>query len=196
MQVGTPVLFCLLLALLCAAPRAEAAAIPGLRRGEAGLEAELRLDSWEAFFGNPAPITFLILDDEVETPEEHHRRAYDYVIENQRAILDAMLADLLAAYAVWKDDWGYADDDMDGLMPAVSAPADFAALLRPISIVVHDARKDGLPYIGYEFAATWDEEHGFGAVLHGTRIVDLGGGDTALLGWIARRDLEGRPIHD
>jgi len=38
--------------------------------------------------------------------------------------------------------------------------------------------KDGIPYVGFEFGCTWDEEHGLGVLMHGTRTVEIG--DTAM----------------
>ena len=48
--------------------------------------------------------------------------------------------------------------------------------------------KDGLPCFGYEFGCTWDGEHGLGVLMHGKRVVEVGGADTAFTLWIAKRD--------
>jgi hypothetical protein len=55
---------------------------------------------------------------------------------------------------------------------------------------VHQVQKDGIPYVGFEFACTWDEEHGLGVLMHGTRTVEIGGADTAFLLWLAEVDAE------
>ncbi len=34
--------------------------------------------------------------------------------------------------------------------------------------------KDGVAYIGFEFGCNWDEEHGFGILMHKERIVEIG----------------------
>ncbi len=44
--------------------------------------------------------------------------------------------------------------------------------------------------MGYEFGSNWEEEHGLGAMTHAGRVVDIGGGDTAILEWIAKEDAE------
>jgi hypothetical protein len=56
---------------------------------------------------------------------------------------------------------------------------------------VHPVEKDGLPYVGFELGCTWDHEHGLGVLMHGPRVVDIGGADTAFLLWIATRDAGG-----
>jgi hypothetical protein len=49
-------------------------------------------------------------------------------------------------------------------------------------------QKGGIPYVGFSFRCTWEEEHGLGALMHGTRTVDIGGADTSFLLWVARKD--------
>jgi hypothetical protein len=55
------------------------------------------------------------------------------------------------------------------------------------SVHFHDAVRGRTPYLGYELRCSWDDEHGLGAMMHGTRLVELGGADTAILEWIADR---------
>jgi hypothetical protein len=56
------------------------------------------------------------------------------------------------------------------------------------SVSVHPLLKEGLPYIGYEFGCTWDDEHGLGVLMHGRRVVEVGDAGTAITLWIAERD--------
>jgi hypothetical protein len=56
----------------------------------------------------------------------------------------------------------------------------------------HDAVKGKEPYIGYEFGCEWEQEHGVGVMMHGTRVVEMGGADVAILEWIADRDARKR----
>jgi hypothetical protein len=53
---------------------------------------------------------------------------------------------------------------------------------------LHPIKRADLPYLGFELGCTWDEEHGLGVLMHGTRAVAVGGSDTALLLWIAEED--------
>ncbi|WP_427846650.1 DUF6985 domain-containing protein [Brucella pituitosa] len=48
------------------------------------------------------------------------------------------------------------------------------------------------PYFGAELACTWDREHGYGVMFHGTNVVNSGGGDIPNLSWIANRQAERR----
>lgn len=46
-------------------------------------------------------------------------------------------------------------------------------------IQVHNKWRDGLAYVGLIFETAWDDGHGLGVLAHGTRVVAVGGADTA-----------------
>jgi hypothetical protein len=56
------------------------------------------------------------------------------------------------------------------------------------SLKFHDVESGALPYIGFELGCSWDDEHGLGVLMHGTRVVKIGQADTALLEWIPEGD--------
>ena len=41
-----------------------------------------------------------------------------------------------------------------------------------------------------DIGCTWDDEHGLGFMVHGDRVVKLGGADTSFLEWVAERDVK------
>ncbi|WP_341365881.1 hypothetical protein [Yoonia sp. BS5-3] len=65
-------------------------------------------------------------------------------------------------------------------------------MVQPTQLTVHDLVKDEQPYLGVGFTCKWDREHGLGVLMHGALCVEVGGADTAFLGWIARRHAEAR----
>lgn len=73
-------------------------------------------------------------------------------------------------------------------MPDVKSIEDFRDLIGLHAVNIHQVEKDGIPYAGFEFGCTWDAEHGLGVLMHGTRTVEIGGADTAILLWIAKED--------
>jgi hypothetical protein len=73
-------------------------------------------------------------------------------------------------------------------MPDVRAVTDLHRLLTLGEVTVHPVDVAGVPYVGVQFEARWDDEHGAGVLLHGLRVVDVGLADTAYLLWIAERD--------
>jgi hypothetical protein len=79
--------------------------------------------------------------------------------------------------------YDYGDD-----FPKIATESDLKKNIGLHGITIHQVQKNDLPYIGYEFGCTWEEEHGLGVLMHGTRLVEIGFADTALHLWVADRD--------
>lgn len=126
----------------------------------------------------PEPLT----DAEVES--------VNWVLENEASISEALLSALLVEYPSLQERYGYSEVEQARLMPVVTDIDGFRSLIGLHSVNVHPLRKDSIPYIGLEFGCTWDDEHGLGVLMHGTRVVKIGGADTAILLWMAERDAE------
>lgn len=156
-------------------------------------EGEIALDGWDDLFGTEGPYALsfeLEIDETITGFSDLQKNGYDDVIQNQAEIAGAILAALLREYPAMQADYGYDDEEKAELMPDIADVDELAKLLSPSSVIVHPVELGGLPYIGYEFGCTWDEEHAFGAMLHGIRVVEIGGADTAILTWIAQKDLD------
>ena len=100
----------------------------------------------------------------------------------QRALLEG----LLDQYPSLREKYGGFVEPEN--MPPVRDADDFRSLIGLHSMNVHQIEKDGAPSVGFEFGCTWDSEHGLGALMHATRVVEIGGADTAILLWIVERD--------
>ncbi len=109
-----------------------------------------------------------------------------WVIEHEASLANALLLSLLKEYPSLQEQ--YSGEVEEELMPDVESVDDLRALIGLSSINVHPVQKDGVPYVGFEFGCTWDEEHGLGVLMHGTRTVEIGGADTAITLWIAQKD--------
>ncbi|MDO7852037.1 DUF6985 domain-containing protein [Hymenobacter convexus] len=120
--------------------------------------------------------------------------AFEYLIARQEEVRDAILHALFASYSdnylVWREENGYDEAEADEFLPALRQPANLKSLITLTAITIFPTAKGGLSYAGYTFACTWEDEHGLGAMMHGSRVVEIGGGDTAILEWIATKDLE------
>ncbi len=75
-------------------------------------------------------------------------------------------------------------------MPDILVGADLRRLIGLHTVYIHQVSRNGMPYTGYEFGCTWDDEHGLGILMHGTRALKIGGAGTAFLLWIAKKDAE------
>jgi|SRR6185437_1384429 len=116
--------------------------------------------------------------------------AIDWVIEHEASMSQALLSFLLKEYPSLQKQYGYSGKEEAELMPDIRAAEDLHSLIGLSAINVHQVQKDGIPYAGFEFGCTWDEEHGLGVLMHGTRTVQIGGADTAILLWIAEEDAQ------
>jgi len=117
--------------------------------------------------------------------------AVRWVMEHEASLASALLLSLLKEYPSLQEQ--YSGEIEAELMPDVQSVDDFRALIGLSSVNVHQVQKDGVPYVGFEFGCTWDEEHGLGVLMHGTRTVEIGGADTAITLWIAEKDAK-KPI--
>ena len=111
-----------------------------------------------------------------------------WVIDHEASISRALLASLLKEYPSLQKEYGYSGGEKAQLMPDIKSVEGFRDLIGLHAINIHQVQKDGIPYAGFEFGCTWDEEHGLGVLMHGTRTVEIGGADTAILLWIAKED--------
>jgi hypothetical protein len=125
----------------------------------------------------------------IEPPTESEKSLVHWVIENEASISGTLIVSLLKEYPDLQAQYGYSGEEKE-LMPDVSTADDFRNLIGLHSVNVHPLQKDGIPYVGFEFGCTWDDEHGLGILMHGNRTVEIGGADTAILLWIAERDAE------
>jgi hypothetical protein len=75
--------------------------------------------------------------------------------------------------------------------PVVESASDLKRCIGLYSVNIHKTDHGGVPYMGYEFGCTWDEEHGLGVLMHGTRCVEIGQADVAFTLWRVVRDVEG-----
>lgn len=69
----------------------------------------------------------------------------------------------------------------DELKP-ITSPMEVRGLISLYSVHVHHQHREGMALVGLEFGCVWDEEHGFGVLMHGGKVVDIGAADAALIG--------------
>jgi hypothetical protein len=110
------------------------------------------------------------------------------LLDHEAEVASAVLEGLLAEYPRLQQLYGYEEAERETCMPDVSSTEDFRQLIGLHNVHVHSLLKEGLPYIGCEFGCTWDGEHGLGVFVHGTRVLEVGGADTAFDLWIAKGD--------
>jgi hypothetical protein len=121
-------------------------------------------------------------------PSLEQAAAFNLLIDHDQAISMAILQALLDSYPSLCESYGYDDAEAAAYMPPVASPDEFQRLIGLSFVHILTESKDGIAYFGLEFGCTWDEEHGLGVMMHKNRVIELGGADTAFLGWIAEKD--------
>lgn len=109
----------------------------------------------------------------------------------QAAVHDAMLERLFEAYPDMREqalDW-FDEEEAKKVLPEIRFPNQLKDIVGISSINVHQIEQDGKPFIGVELGCTWETEHGVGVLLHGDTPLEIGGADTAILLWLAKKHL-------
>lgn len=165
--------------------------------------ARAKLASWRGYFdrsgsyGGPGPDA--VSDGTVElvfAPEGRDTSPLtaaelalvEWALANERAVSDAARAAICAEYPTLREFYGYSPEEAAAYMPDIASADDLRTLIGLYAFNVHPIGKDGVPYIGLELGCTWDDEHGLGVLMHGTRCVEVGGSDTARLLWMVEQD--------
>ncbi len=123
-------------------------------------------------------------------PSPEQGAAYRYLIAHQRRIRDAILRALLREYPEYRASYiaDYDLDESDETLPVIDRPGQLKGLMGLSGLLIHPVVRQGVAYVGYEFGCAWEEEHGFGAMMHQDRVVEVGQADVAILEWIAEED--------
>lgn len=151
----------------------------------------IQLHSWEKFFKHNQSIELCVGGDrKVENIADWHIRTYEYLLANQEKLLEVLLNYLLSQYPEMQNEYGYDKEERNAYMPNVDAIVEFSEIIRPKRIHILDVEKDGFAYLGIHFWCLWDEECELGFMMHKERIVEMGGGNSAFLSWIAEDDKE------
>ncbi len=126
-------------------------------------------------------------------PAPEQIAAFQHLIDNAASVFGAALQSVYDEYNSIREDFAncLTPDEAARLVPDVSAPTQLLPLISLGTITVHRIFSDGLAYIGLSFGCTWDHEHGLGVLIHGSRIVSVGGCDTSFMEWIPQSDARG-----
>lgn len=158
--------------------------------GFQGLERARNVRSTKSSTGEVG-ISVKVEIDEDETPHlpsEFQRRAFQYLLDREAAITTAVLKRVLRAYPRERKISIDALPELEDELPVIKHVKQLRSVIGLGTVhVLPVARKDRA-YLGFELECVWDEEHGFGVMTHGTRVVAHGGADHAFLEWVAERD--------
>lgn len=150
-------------------------------------EGEIELEDWDDLFQSEGPYRLIFnmeTNNNLTAFTEAQKAGYDFLMENAYEMICAVLIKLLEQWPNIQCKYSYdgqSPEERQREIPEVVNIDGFFELLKPIEVIIYDQAKDGLTYTGITFSCTWDIERGFGAMLCGNQVVEIGGMDTALL---------------
>lgn len=167
--------------------------------------AQLRLPSWAGYQSRLGPYgtrdkaepsdgsAALVFAPEGRGPEPltgQEKLLIRWFEQNEPSVSQAVKAGIIqwcSPQSPERSKFDFGDD-----FPIIADEKDLAKSVGLYAVNIHQLDVDGVPYIGYEFGCEWEDEHGLGVLMHGTRVVEIGFAHTAFLLWIARNDAERR----
>ena len=111
-----------------------------------------------------------------------------WFLEHEADVSAAAKAAIFNAYGELRESGDFSPQEAEELLPVIANADALRQLIGLYAVNVHQIANGGMPYLGFEFGCTWDQGHGLGVLMHGTRAVAVGGADTAGLLWIAEQD--------
>jgi hypothetical protein len=144
-------------------------------------EGEIELTGWADFRLPDAPseaptvrfsLTVLPADQTASgaMPSPAQITAAAYLISESSTLAKVVCEAVLPYFnAALEAGHGFFDD-----LHPITSPDEARGLLSLSSVYIHHHHQDGIALIGLGFGCAWDEEHGFGVLLHRSTVLDVG----------------------
>jgi hypothetical protein len=111
-------------------------------------------------------------------PSSAQERAFLQFLENRELICARVVQAIFDRYRREREMWFTGHEPSDEvLVPEVRSPDDLKRLIRLHNLHVLALSKDGCSLMGFCFHCCWDIEHGLGALVHETSVVQVGEND-------------------
>lgn len=127
-------------------------------------------------------------------PSQEQIKALEFLLQNEELVCTNLLKAVFEIYPkereVFRKAYGYSND-MDEEekedfeeeygydVPVIEQPGELKDLIKLHTIHIQSTAKDGIAYLGYEFDCNWEEEHGLGVMMHGSRVIEIGPAEVA-----------------
>ncbi|WP_323772036.1 DUF6985 domain-containing protein [Antarctobacter sp.] len=154
-------------------------------------QSKINLPAWSEFTGaRPTVLTFAPEGRDNAPLSAEELALVQWVSDNYAMQTPIILAAIFEAYPKFRrqffEDHDIEENEED--LPLVTSAEGLARVMVLTDVFVPQISKDSVPYVGYQFSCEWDKEHGLGVLMHGSRLVEIGGADTAFTLWIAKGD--------
>lgn len=152
----------------------EHGSLPKLKLGDDAWTGTVTLPAWAKFSGEgEADIRLEAAQNEQgewKMPSAGQVAALEHFLANIESVTEVFCEGARKLLLKQRDEYKW-----DNVPDAENA--DLCELLRPHTIHVVRVEKGGRAYVGIEAGCEWDDEHGFGVMLHGQRLVEYGQAD-------------------
>ena len=105
-----------------------------------------------------------------------------------------ILQAIFERYPEEKAAYGFDEEEAKDIMPDLRQPEDLKQLIGLSKVYVLSEGDDNVPYIGFEFACTWDSSHGLGVMTHKGRVIVVSDAQAANTVWIAEHSKKSETI--
>jgi hypothetical protein len=163
-------------------------------------EGEVTMSFWQQFQNRSGPYCSQETDDaesftiSIEAagkqvpPTLEQAAAFEFLMLNHLRVHEVVMDAAFTSYPNNRQDYrdGYGltgatgkllevlERDYGSTVPELASAAELDKVMGLNQIHILSYAKDGVAYIGFEFGCNWDEEHGFGILMHKERIVEIG----------------------
>jgi len=109
-----------------------------------------------------------------EKPTIEQKNAFKYLIENEKDVFDKMVLGIIDSYnkEILSKFKGYVE-----FLPVIKEPLDLKKEVSIDNIIVSNKHINGTSYIMYKGDCSWDDEHGFCAVMNKNQFIEFGSWD-------------------
>ncbi|MCA9233555.1 MAG: hypothetical protein KDA57_23145 [Planctomycetales bacterium] len=138
-----------------------------------------KLQAWSGYsydMGDPRYqrelVELRLYDRSIEPPKgitAALRDSYDWLVDHDQAIFESVIASISSYFPKLKKQWVEFDDPY---LRKIKKPEHLKTNLNLAYVKLFPHRRDGVPYIGFDFDCAWNSE-GFKVLLHGLRVVEL-----------------------
>ena len=130
---------------------------------------------------NTGTVNMIIMDEWSTDPDPMpaQLKAIHNLMDNQTAILNALLQHVYKDYERIRSIYQYEEPEKSTLTPDLDSAEDLKKLIGVGNIFIHNTVRNGIADIGFECGCTWDEEHGLGVKMNDCDLIHIGMADEA-----------------
>jgi hypothetical protein len=122
-------------------------------------------------------------DVEASEPTPAQVQAFLRFLADQQLICTTIVDAIFGYHGPHRERWRTGDTILDDItVPPVQSPDDLKRLIRLQHLSVLDMSTDECSLSAFNFACSWDIDHGLGVLIHGANVVEVADSDITRIG--------------